>query len=124
MYMPGRWRMWAASRRIWTLSGTYSADAWAAAWPPAACPLVFSATSVTMRSSFMCCFPDFCSTVFGHDPRAEAQVGYGGSRQAAAQGLQQPALVKVGELLQQHGVVNHHLQHPAAQGVYPRVFGR
>src|SRR5206468_12091666 len=99
MYMPGRWRMWAVSLKIWTLSGTYWIDASAVA-----CSSLVSGVSTTPMFSSLMVFSltaapwregGFLSLVSVQHPGAEAQVGQGGAGQAPPQLFEQAALMKM-----------------------------
>jgi hypothetical protein len=50
-----------------------------------------------------------------HYTRAEAQVVQGGAGKLTAQLFEQAPLVEVSQLLQQHGIIDNHLQHAATQ---------
>src|SRR5262245_23543741 len=109
MYMPGRRRMWAASLRTLMFFSLYSSDASFNSASSATC----SAGAVGIVSLLISASSPVVATrgprvgsVSPQSGGAEAQVGQGGVRQAAAQGLQQPAFVEVGQLLQQHGVAH------------------
>src|SRR5947209_45799 len=118
MYMPGRCRMWAASRRICTLSGVYSPLPFAA-WISAG-----SGGVATMVCSSLMAAVSFLSSLLLPYSGTEAQVRNGNTLQPSAEPFHEAAFLEMGQLLHEDGVIDQDLEDAAAQGADARVLGR